>query len=154
MTVADIVKGQTDDNGSVNVEKLVEKIGQFFPLAAAVVTEADLNGLAPADATKYLQVVVDEVFGQKAGQVKNLGKSCQYITLVTLDNAWSAHLQSMENLKEAVLLRSYQGRDPVSEYRNDAFTLFQGLEDTMRFNAVYSLQQSLATAPTAAAQAA
>ena len=153
-TVADIVKAQTDDKGSVNVSKLMEKMGQFFPLTNGVISDGDLQGLSQEDATKYLQVVVDEVFGQKASSVKNLGKSCQYITLVTLDNAWSSHLQSMENLKESVLLRTYQGRDPVSEYRNDAFNLFQGLEDTMRFNAVYSLQQSLATAPTPAAQTA
>ena len=152
LTVADIVKGQTSEKGELNIPKLVEKMGQFFPTANGLVTESDLIGLSQTDATKYLQVVVDETFAQKVGQVKNLGKSCQYISLVTLDNAWSAHLQAMENLKEAVLLRTYQGRDPVSEYRNDAFALFQGLEDTMRFNAVYSLQQSLASAPTPAAQ--
>ena len=154
LTVADIVKGQTSEKGELNIPKLVEKMGQFFPTANGLVTESDLIGLSQTDATKYLQVVVDETFAQKVGQVKNLGKSCQYISLVTLDNAWSAHLQAMENLKEAVLLRTYQGRDPVSEYRNDAFALFQGLEDTMRFNAVYSLQQSLASAPTPAAQTA
>lgn len=153
-TVADIVKGQTASNGDLNVAKLVDKMGQFFPLSTAVITEADLKGMSQDDATKYLQVVVDEVFSKKSSQVKNLGKSCQYITLVTLDNAWSAHLQAMENLKEAVLLRSYQGRDPVSEYQNDAFALFEGLEDTMRFNSVYSLQQSLATAPAPATQVA
>ncbi|NJR31566.1 MAG: hypothetical protein HC778_00205 [Chamaesiphon sp. CSU_1_12] len=59
----------------------------------------------------------------------------------------------MENLKEAVILRSYQGRDPVSEYENEAFTLFKGLEETMRRNAVYSLWQSLtATISQSAAQ--
>ena len=71
-----------------------------------------------------------------------------------MDNAWSDHLQKMESLKESVLLRKYQGRDPVSEYQSEAFTLFKGLEDTMRFNTVYSLWQSLATSGEPATQAA
>ena len=56
----------------------------------------------------------------------------------------------MENLKESVVMRQYQGRDPLSEYTTDAFTLFKGLEDRMKFNAVYSLWQSFAAQPTAA----
>jgi preprotein translocase subunit SecA len=49
----------------------------------------------------------------------------------------------MEDLKESVILRKYQNLDPVAEYREESFSLFQGLEDKMRFNAVYSLWQSL-----------
>jgi preprotein translocase subunit SecA len=77
------------------------------------------------------------------------------IELVTQDNAWSDHLQAMENMKEAVILRQYQNLNPVQEYRNKVFTLFKGLEDTMQFNAVFSLGQSLVDQPAAAqAQAA
>ena len=60
-----------------------------------------------------------------------------------MDNAWSDHLQNMENLKESVVLRKYEGLDSVTAYKNEAFVLFQGLTDTMRNNAVYSLWQSL-----------
>jgi preprotein translocase subunit SecA len=48
-----------------------------------------------------------------------------------------------------VILKKYQGRDPVQEYRNEAFTLFEKLEATMRFNAVFSLWQSLVAQPVA-----
>lgn len=53
----------------------------------------------------------------------------------------------MENLKESVVMRKFQGRDPLSEYTADAFTLFKGLEDRMRTNAVYSLWQSFVAVP-------
>ena len=163
-TVADIVKAQTED-GTVNVEKVLGKIGQFFPPAAALVTAEDLEGRSPDEVKAFISVAVDEVFASKcadvdkaaqaAGKAPNsLGRSSNYITLVSMDNAWSDHLQSMENLKENVILRKYQGRDPVVEYQNEAFTLFKGLEDTMRFNAVFSLWQSLATVGQPEAQAA
>ena len=163
-TVADIVKAQTDGK-DVNVDKVLEKIGQFFPPAAALVTKGDLEGRSPEEVTTFITVAVDEVFASKcadvdktaqaAGKAPNsLGRSANYITLVSMDNAWSDHLQAMENLKESVILRKYQGLDPVAEYQNEAFTLFKGLEDTMRFNSVYSLWQSLATVGQPAAQVA
>lgn len=164
LTVADIVNAQTEDD-AVKVEKVLEKIGQFFPPIAALVGEEDLSGKSAEDVTTFISVAVDEVFASKCNEVDeraqaagksagSLGRSANYITLVSMDNAWSDHLQAMENLKESVILRKYQGRDPVVEYQNEAFTLFKGLEDTMRFNAVFSLWQSLATAGQPATQAA
>ena len=163
-TVAGIVKAQTE-SGKVKTDKVVEKIAQFFPPVAPLVAEDDLAGKSQEEVANYITVAVDEMFASKIDEVDqkakaagkapgSLGRSANYITLVTMDNAWSDHLQSMENLKESVILRKYQGRDPVVEYRNEAFTLFEGLEDTMRFNAVYSLWQSLVAAGQPATQTA
>lgn len=164
LTVADIVIGQTDD-GSVNVDKVIEKINQFFPLVGPVVTKGDLEGKTPEDITAFITVAVDEIFkvqvadldkkAQAAGNPPcSLGRSANYIMLITMDNAWSDHLQAMENLKESVVLRKFQGRDPLKEYEGESFTLFKGLEDTMRFNAVFSLWQSIVQNAAAAAAAA
>ena len=163
-TVGDIIKAQTEGK-EVKVDKVLEKISQFFPPVAALVTRGDLEGRSPEEVATFITVAVDEVFAarcadvdktaQAAGKAPNsLGRSANYITLVSMDNAWSDHLQAMENLKESVILRKYQGRDPVVEYQNEALTLFKGLEDTMRFNAVYSLWQSLATVGQPATQTA
>ena len=154
VTVADIVQAQVGPDGVVNADKIMEKIAQFFPPVALVVNEGDLKGLSQDGATKFLSVAVDELFNAKSADLDDkavasgkpphsLGRSARYITLVTMDNAWSDHLQSMESLKESVILRQFQGRDPQKEYEAEAFGLFKGLEDAMRRNAVYSLWQSL-----------
>jgi len=153
-TVADIVKAQTDEEGSVNVEKVLEKIGQFFPPAAPFITTGDLAGVDQEGVEAFINVAVEEVFKQKVEELdqkavaegrppNSLARSANYINLVTIDNAWSDHLQNMEDLKESVILRKYQNLDPVAEYKEDAFKQFQGLLDKMRFNAIYSLWQSL-----------
>jgi preprotein translocase subunit SecA len=141
-TVDSIVRAQTDSSGIVNVAKVLQKIGQFFPPVASLLDASDLSGLDEKSVSKYINVAVDAYFCSKIQSMPNLGRSANYITLVTMDNAWSDHLQALENLKESVLLLKYQGRDPISEYQNQAFQLFQGLEETMRFNAVFSLWQS------------
>lgn len=156
-TVADIVKAQTSEDGTVNVEKVLEKVGQFFPPARPLVTEEDLMNLDQEGVTKFVSVAVEEVFAAKSEEMEKkaqaegkppmaMARLGQYLTLVSMDNAWSDHLQSMENLKESVILRKYQGLDPVAEYKNEAFEQFQGLQDKMRFNSIYSVWQSIAPA--------
>jgi preprotein translocase subunit SecA len=153
-TVADIVKAQTSDDGSVNTQKVFEKIGQFFPSVMPFINIDDVNGRNADYITNFIAVAVDEVFSQKiealdekakaeGRAINSLARSANYINLVTIDNAWSDHLQFMEDLKESVILRKYQNLDPVAEYMNEAFNQFQGLINKMRFNAVYSLWQSL-----------
>ncbi len=150
-TIASIVAAQTSDNGEVNIEKVLEKIGLFFPAASPLITAEDL---VDQDTEAFITVAVDEVFLQKARELdekakaegrppNSLARSANYINLVTIDNAWSDHLQNMEDLKESVILRKYQNLDPVAEYREESFSLFQGLEDKMRNNAIYSLWNSL-----------
>eukprot|EP00526_Cylindrotheca_closterium_P002552 CAMPEP_0113605646 /NCGR_PEP_ID=MMETSP0017_2-20120614/2439_1 /TAXON_ID=2856 /ORGANISM="Cylindrotheca closterium" /LENGTH=927 /DNA_ID=CAMNT_0000514151 /DNA_START=221 /DNA_END=3004 /DNA_ORIENTATION=+ /assembly_acc=CAM_ASM_000147 len=153
-TVSDIVKAQTDGSGSVDTAKVTEKIGQFFPQAAQFFDEKALSGKDQGSVTAYLSAVIEEVFNAKAAELdkvavasgkgaNSIGRSARYITLVTMDNAWSDHLQAMENLKESVVLRQFQGLDPLKEYEGEAFEIFKNLENTMRFNAIFSLWQSL-----------
>uniref|UniRef100_A0A7S2ENN3 SecA family profile domain-containing protein n=1 Tax=Trieres chinensis TaxID=1514140 RepID=A0A7S2ENN3_TRICV len=144
-TVADIVKAQTSENGDVDVAKVLEKIGQFFPAARPVIDEGDLAGLDSEGVAAFVRIAVDEIFKSKVAELKpeSLARSANYITLVSMDNAWSEHLQAMENLKESVVFLKYMGRDIVAEYKNEAFAMFKGLEDRMRFNSIYSLWQSL-----------
>ena len=159
-TVADIVKAQANDDGSVKVDKVLEKIGQFFPSVLPVVAADDIPGMKQDDVVSFLNVAVDEVFKAKVDELEkkakadgrapgSLARSANYITLVSMDNAWSDHLQNMENLKENVFLRKYQNLDPADEYKIESLALFEGLLDKMRLNTIFSLWQSLA--PQAAA---
>ena len=162
--VSSIVTAHTGEDGEVDAEKLLEKLDQFFPLASPKIRQLKVAGEDSSTISSLLCETVNAVFdeksteidatAQKAGKEPNsLGRSSSYISLVTMDNAWSAHLQAMENLKESVVLRKFQGRDPLKEYEGEAFKLFEGLEDTMRLNAVYSLWQSLGSTNAAAVAA-
>jgi len=163
MTVEAIVEAQILDEEkakTVNVDKVLEKIAQFFPIVSPLLQKSDLEGMDSKAVSSFINLAVDEVFMAKKEELESkakngkgdvLARTANYIALVSLDNAWSDHLQNMENLKETVILRKYQGRDPVAEYKNDAFQMFQGLEEKIRFNTVYSLWQSISTTPSAPA---
>ena len=72
----------------------------------------------------------------KAIEPNILGQLESQIYLQIIDVAWKDHLLSMDNLKDAVSLRGYAQRDPLQEYKKEAFNLFNGMwirieEDTI-----------------------
>jgi preprotein translocase subunit SecA len=46
------------------------------------------------------------------------------VVLQTMDESWTIHLESVQDLREGIGLRGYAQRDPLVEYKNEAFTLF------------------------------
>lgn len=55
----------------------------------------------------------------------------QYINII--DKAWLDHLEALENLREAVYLRSYGQKNPLVEYKNEGFDIFDEMIDKIRF---------------------
>ncbi|HYX38291.1 MAG TPA: preprotein translocase subunit SecA [Oligoflexus sp.] len=50
-----------------------------------------------------------------------------YVYLQIIDQSWKDHLRSMETLQDAVRLRGYGQRDPLQEYKKEAFKMFESL---------------------------
>jgi preprotein translocase subunit SecA len=54
------------------------------------------------------------------------------ILLLVLDKQWKDHLLSLDHLRHAIILRAYAQRDPLNEYKREAFGLFEGMLTEMR----------------------
>src|SRR6187549_454162 len=54
------------------------------------------------------------------------------ILLQTLDHLWREHLLMLEHLRQVVGLRGYAQRDPLNEYKSEAFELFENLITNLR----------------------
>ena len=54
------------------------------------------------------------------------------IFLQILDFSWRAHLQYLEQLRQVIGLRSYGQKDPLSEFKKEAFTLFEVLLEKVK----------------------
>jgi preprotein translocase subunit SecA len=52
--------------------------------------------------------------------------------LIVLDAQWKDHLLSIDHLKEGIGLRGYGQRDPLTEYKREAFDLFQSMADRVK----------------------
>ena len=58
------------------------------------------------------------------------------ILLQILDSLWKEHLLNMDHLKEGIHLRGYAQKDPLNEYKREAFELFDGLLDRIKVEVV------------------
>ena len=94
---------------------------------------------------EYLLKQLEEFYNQKE---EKLGSSLmrefeRYITLQVLDNLWKEHLHNLDRLRESVYLRGYAQRDPLVEYKKEAFDLFEDMMFKLKYNTLeylYKLQ--------------
>mgnify|MGYP002652102032 CR=1 FL=1 len=54
------------------------------------------------------------------------------VLLQTIDQNWREHLVTLDHLRSVVGFRGYAQRDPLNEYKSEAFQLFEGLLDGLR----------------------
>ena len=52
--------------------------------------------------------------------------------LQVLDQQWKEHLQALEQLRQSIGLRAYGQKDPLNEYKREAFILFEQMLQNMR----------------------
>lgn len=94
---------------------------------------------------EYILKQLEEFYNQKE---EKLGGSLmrefeRYMTLQVLDNLWKEHLHNLDRLRESVYLRGYAQRDPLVEYKKEAFDLFEDMMFKLKYNTLeylYKLQ--------------
>ena len=60
-------------------------------------------------------------------------------TLQEIDNAWAEHLQKISFLKESIKWVAYGQKDPVTEYKKEAFNYFNIMLTRIRHRVVYGI---------------
>ncbi len=61
-----------------------------------------------------------------------MGRIERFAMLTVIDNKWKEHLREMDDLKEGIGLRAYGQKDPLVEYKNEAYDMFVQLINTIR----------------------
>ena len=87
--------------------------------------------------TYQSKIIELSVYGD--GIIENLERS---IILINTDRIWREHLQKMTLLREAVGWRGYGQRNPLYEYKQDAFYMFETREELLRHLVIYDLLRS------------
>ncbi len=131
-------------------EELDSEVWQLKPIAEEMSrhfhSPCDLSQLPSEELS--LETIVDGVSQQvlaayAAKKAKVPGdlmiKVENYIYLQIIDQAWKEHLLAMDALKDSVSLRGYGQRDPLQEYKKEAFTLFSLMMQRIEENTAMAL---------------
>lgn len=65
------------------------------------------------------------------------------ILISTIDECWKEHLYNMNQLREAIHLRAYAQKDPLAEYKIEAFELFQGTLEKFQEMAIFRIMHAV-----------
>jgi preprotein translocase subunit SecA len=113
---------------------LKEEIKRVLGLELPVDEWAKEEGIADEELLSRIEQKADERMAAKVAQwgpdvIRYVEKS---ILLQTLDHLWREHLLMLEHLRQVIGLRGYGQRDPLNEYKAEAFTLFETLISKLR----------------------
>ncbi len=120
----------SDEELAVLVKDLVLVFPEYEPQIKAYLKKRDLEGMQ-----EFLQKKSQEYFLTRE---KKLGHQIWYdvvrsIFLSTLDQYWTEHLTAIEDLREGINLRGYAQLDPLVEYKNEAYKMFEKLISNINF---------------------
>ncbi|MFK7849438.1 MAG: preprotein translocase subunit SecA [Akkermansiaceae bacterium] len=111
------------------------------------ITIEDLDvSKTPAQISEYLVAKVKETYEIKVGDLpfEVLDQEERRMVLVAIDKQWQSHLYNMDALREGVTLRAQGQKDPLVEYKNEAYALFVTLMDSIKEEALTNLFRSAA----------
>jgi preprotein translocase subunit SecA len=118
---------------------VLEKLG----FEAPVIAWAQEEGVDPDMIRERLEKASDKFMAEKTESfgpetMRNVEKQ---VLLQTIDAKWREHLVRLEHLRSVVGFRGYAQRDPLNEYKNEAFTLFENLLNSLRQDVTQKLSQ-------------
>jgi preprotein translocase subunit SecA len=120
----------------------IERITQDINLIVPVTREEIKKHLKEtASLVDYLTKVATDEYAKRE---KKYGKKLwdeitRAIFLSTIDKYWTDHLTAIEDLREGINLRGYAQLDPLVEYKNEAFTMFERLVSDINYEATRRL---------------
>lgn len=86
----------------------------------------------------YIETVAQELLEKKFSEYdeEQVKLSMREVLLSTFDQLWKDHLLSMDQLKEGINLRAHGQRDPLVEYKKEAYMLYEGMKEQVRKSVV------------------
>jgi preprotein translocase subunit SecA len=117
-----------------NTKGLHEEVLRIFAMDQPVADWAKEEGIAEEEIRERLIAAADKHMAEKeeraTSQVQRFAEKS--ILLQLLDREWKDHLLALDHLRHGIGLRAYGQRDPLNEYKREAFEMFEGMLSRLR----------------------
>jgi preprotein translocase subunit SecA len=135
--VHDLVKRHIPENAYAeqwDIEGLKTEISGTTGLDLAIADWAKEEGIANEEVEHRISAAADAVMDDKKERfgVETMAYIEKAVLLQTLDQLWRDHLVTLDHLRQVIGFRGYAQRDPLNEYRTEAFALFEAMLTNLR----------------------
>jgi len=149
--VANIVAVYTSD-ADIDREKIVVEFTSIIPFDPASQAQLvkQLEQMHTAEEmTDFFANLAKDMYETREKQMtpEVMRQIEQWVSLSVIDNLWMDHLDAIDDLREGIGLRGYGQRDPLVEYKNEAFNMFERLIaaiDSEIVHRIYKVQVQMA----------
>ncbi|HRK19415.1 MAG TPA: preprotein translocase subunit SecA [Hyphomicrobiaceae bacterium] len=117
-----------------NTETLSTEISRIFGLDLPIKDWANEEGIAEKEIRERAIAAIEEKAAAKDREIgsENMRQVEKMVLLQTLDHLWREHLVTLEHLRQVIGFRAYGQRDPVNEYKQEGFHLFENMLAQLR----------------------
>ncbi|WP_292475924.1 preprotein translocase subunit SecA, partial [Mesorhizobium sp.] len=117
-----------------NVAGLKEEVAQYLNLDLPIDDWVKEEGIAEDDIRERISAAAEAAAKERAERFGPDVMSYveRSVVLQTLDHLWREHIVNLDHLRSVVGFRGYAQRDPLQEYKGEAFELFQGMLGNLR----------------------
>ena len=117
-----------------DIHHLHEEVLRIFALDLPIADWAKEEGIAENEVQERIFDAVDRKMAEKVARytpevMRDVEKG---LLLQILDQMWKEHLLSLDHLRQGIGLRAYAQRDPLNEYKTEAFNLFEQMIESLR----------------------
>jgi len=137
------VSGTEEKNG-IDTDRLLREfvnIVPFDPSSQDNLKQEIVSHAGTHQTTEFLQTIVRDMYAQRETQVGGevMRQVERWVSLSAIDTFWMEHLDAIDDLREGIGLRGYGQREPLVEYKNEAFTLFERLMSSIDSEIVHRI---------------
>ena len=117
-----------------NTDALTSEISRIFDLDLPLKDWAAEEGIADQEIRERALTAIEEKAADKEREIgpENMRQIEKMVLLQTLDHLWREHIVTLEHLRQVIGFRAYGQRDPVNEYKSEAFQLFENMLAQLR----------------------
>ncbi len=143
----DLVLSQCEDYLPTERDSRPEELAQWaasvFPVPLKPDDLKECKG-NPEQACEIIFKQIEDAYELKCSveNQERLADLERYVLLRSIDTEWQQYLRSMDELRDSVRLRAYGQRDPLVEYKREAFTMFEALMAKIKLNIATSVFRS------------
>lgn len=133
--IDDLVKKYFDD---VNTQAIKDELLQHL-LVDVTLNPEEFETLGQNGVKEKILTAAKEFYNRKEEIIgpEMMAQLERFGMLSVIDSKWKEHLREMDDLKEGINLRAYGQKDPLVEYKSEAFKLFLTLLETVRNETIY-----------------
>jgi len=138
----DLCKELSENKTSLERQNKIENLkSKINPIFGRSITDVEIKEISKLKNDKFEEFIKTRFYKKREENIKTISEKSfikleKNVFIQILDLLWRSHLQYLEQLRSVIGLRSYGQKDPLDEFKKEAFKLFEGLISKLKIDVI------------------